>query len=135
MKKFRLNKVSWKVATCVRKSLYVKIMKWQKVSHQDKKNWKYANLSKCTDSLKGILLPLLNCTKFKPSRCSDLLQILAQLIGKHSIYNQILLSRVTHLTLSLIFLFFNFWVYFISHERTSKCSKFYSVINSRTKWY
>jgi hypothetical protein len=33
-----------KVATCVRKSFYSKISKWQKVSHQDKKNRKSANL-------------------------------------------------------------------------------------------
>jgi hypothetical protein len=52
LKKFRLYKVSWKVATCVRKSFYSKILTWQKVSHQEKKNWKSANLSKCTDPLK-----------------------------------------------------------------------------------
>ena len=42
LKKFRLYKVSWKVANCVQKSFYSKILKWQKVSHQDKKNWKNA---------------------------------------------------------------------------------------------
>jgi hypothetical protein len=39
LQKFRLYKVS-------------KILKWQKVSRQDKKNLKSANLSKCTEALK-----------------------------------------------------------------------------------
>jgi hypothetical protein len=51
LKKFSLEKVSRKVATCVRKSLYPKILKWQKVSRQDKKNGRNANLSKCTKAL------------------------------------------------------------------------------------
>ena len=37
LKEIRLYKVSSKVATCVRKSFYSKISKWQKVSNQDKK--------------------------------------------------------------------------------------------------
>jgi hypothetical protein len=44
--------VSSKVPTFVRKSFYSKISKLQKVSHQEKINWKSANLSKCTDPLK-----------------------------------------------------------------------------------
>jgi hypothetical protein len=35
--KNRLNEVSSKVATFVRKSFYLKILKWKKVSHQEKK--------------------------------------------------------------------------------------------------
>jgi hypothetical protein len=55
LKKIRLYEVSSKVATFVRKCCYLKILKWQKVSHQEKKNRKIANLSKCTDPLKGIV--------------------------------------------------------------------------------
>jgi hypothetical protein len=43
--------VSSKVATYVWNTFYSKIMRWQKVSHEDKKNWKSANLPKCTDPL------------------------------------------------------------------------------------
>jgi hypothetical protein len=38
--KIRLYEVSSKVATFVRKRLYPEILKWQKVSHQEKKNEK-----------------------------------------------------------------------------------------------
>ncbi len=56
LKKNRLYKVSSKVATYVWNTFYSKIMRWQKVSHEDKKNWKSANLPKCTDPLKGVVV-------------------------------------------------------------------------------
>ena len=37
------------------KRFYSNILKWRKVSSQDKKNWKSANLSKCIEALNGIL--------------------------------------------------------------------------------
>jgi hypothetical protein len=37
LKKIKLNKVSSKLTTFVRKRFYPKILKWQKVSHQEKK--------------------------------------------------------------------------------------------------
>jgi hypothetical protein len=40
LKKIRSNKVSLKLPTFVQKRFYPKILKWQKVFHQEKKNGK-----------------------------------------------------------------------------------------------
>ena len=49
------------MATCVRKSFYLKILKWQKVSHQDKKIQKVqicqnapTHLSKYNNKFRGL---------------------------------------------------------------------------------
>jgi hypothetical protein len=54
LKKIRIYEGSTKVPTFVRESFNLKILKWQKVSYQEKKNEKSANLSKCTDPLKNV---------------------------------------------------------------------------------
>jgi hypothetical protein len=56
LKKIRLFKVSSKVLTFVRKRFHPKILKSQKVSYQEKKNRKSANLSKCTEGSPGPFL-------------------------------------------------------------------------------
>ena len=47
------------MANCVRKSFYSKILKCQKVFHQDKKIEKSANFSKCTEALNAVIKFLL----------------------------------------------------------------------------
>jgi hypothetical protein len=48
LKKIRLNEEGSNVTPFLRKCFYQKISKWQKVSYQEKKIEKSANLSKCT---------------------------------------------------------------------------------------
>jgi hypothetical protein len=60
------------LATCVRKCFHAKTWKCQKVSDQDKKKSKSANLSKCTEALKEIVGASNGLEKNKPFENANL---------------------------------------------------------------
>ena len=55
LKKIRLYEVTIKVAAFVRKSFYSKILKWQKVSYQEKKNEKVQICQNAPTPLKCVM--------------------------------------------------------------------------------